>query len=115
MKKLLLIAFIFMAVVLAACQSSTPSEIAAVTEKAVTTQPPTAASDPTQPAEPVPTQASEDTAAKDSSVRMKCTVESFDPTPGPTEESIIPPVSESDWVHGPDTAEVTIIEYSDFQ
>jgi len=35
--------------------------------------------------------------------------------PGPTEESLFDPVSESDWVRGPDSAMVTIIEYSDFQ
>jgi hypothetical protein len=44
-----------------------------------------------------------------------CTVITRQPTPGPTEESIYPPVSESDHVKGPDNAKVTIIEYSDFQ
>ena len=43
-----------------------------------------------------------------------CTVVSTVPTPGPTEQSLFPPVGEADWVHGPDTAEVTIIEYGDF-
>jgi hypothetical protein len=44
-----------------------------------------------------------------------CTVITRAPTPGPTEESIFPPVGETDWVKGPATAKVTIIEYSDFQ
>ena len=44
-----------------------------------------------------------------------CTVISQKPTPGPTAESIIPPVSDTDWVKGPASAKVTIIEYSDFQ
>lgn len=44
-----------------------------------------------------------------------CTVVSRQPTPGPTEQSIIPPVSDADWVHGPEDAKVTIIEYGDFQ
>lgn len=44
-----------------------------------------------------------------------CTVISRKPTPGPTEESIYPPITESDHVKGPDNAKVTIIEYSDFQ
>jgi hypothetical protein len=44
-----------------------------------------------------------------------CTVISPQPTLGPTEQSLFPPVRESDWVSGPDTAGVTIIEYSDFQ
>jgi len=44
-----------------------------------------------------------------------CTVVARRPTPGPTQESIFPPVGSEDWVRGPDTARVTIIEYSDFQ
>jgi hypothetical protein len=44
-----------------------------------------------------------------------CTVVSRQPTPGPTEQSLVPPVSDEDWTHGPDDADVTIIEYGDFQ
>lgn len=44
-----------------------------------------------------------------------CTVVTQKPTPGPTAESIFPPVSDTDWVKGPASAQVTIIEYSDFQ
>lgn len=44
-----------------------------------------------------------------------CTVVSLLPTPGPTEQSLFPDVSENDWSRGPLTASVTIIEYSDFQ
>ena len=44
-----------------------------------------------------------------------CTVISTKPTPGPTAASIFPPVSDTDWVKGPASAKVTIIEYSDFQ
>ncbi len=44
-----------------------------------------------------------------------CTVVTQKPTPGPTEESNIPPITETDWVKGPANAKVTIIEYSDFQ
>jgi hypothetical protein len=44
-----------------------------------------------------------------------CTVITQKPTPGPTAESIFPPVSDMDWVEGPASAKVTIIEYSDFQ
>src|SRR4030042_4604118 len=46
---------------------------------------------------------------------LGCTVITRKPTPGPTEESIYPSVSEADHVKGPDNAKVTIIEYSDFQ
>ena len=44
-----------------------------------------------------------------------CTVISTKPTPGPTAESVFPPISDTDWVKGPASAKVTIIEYSDFQ
>lgn len=44
-----------------------------------------------------------------------CTVITQKPTPGPTAESIFPAVGDSDWVKGPASAKVTIIEYSDFQ
>ena len=44
-----------------------------------------------------------------------CTVVAKRPTPGPTQASLFPPVTEDDHVRGPDTAKVTIIEYSDFQ
>ncbi len=115
MKKNILILFILLALVLTACQSSTPTELAVATEKAADTQPPADTTVPTEVPEPAATKASEDPPAKDSVVRAKCTVESYDPTPGPTEESIFAPVTESDWVRGSYTAAVTIIEYSDFQ
>ena len=115
MKKLILIAFILLALVLTACQSSTPTEGVAATAKVTDTQPPADTTVPTEISEPAATKASEDPPAKDSVVRANCTVESFDPTPGPTEESIFAPVTESDWVRGSYTAAVTIIEYSDFQ
>jgi hypothetical protein len=51
----------------------------------------------------------------DLQLTTNCTVVSSKPTPGPTQESLFPPVSEDDWVKGADEAEVTIIEYSDFQ
>jgi len=44
-----------------------------------------------------------------------CTVTSVRSTPDATQESIFPPVSEADWVSGPDSAYVTFVEYSDFQ
>jgi len=44
-----------------------------------------------------------------------CTVITQKPTPGPTAESIFPSISSTDWVKGPASAKVTIIEYSDFQ
>ncbi len=44
-----------------------------------------------------------------------CQVVSFNPTPEPTLQAIFAPPGEGDWVKGPDTASVTITEYSDFQ
>ena len=44
-----------------------------------------------------------------------CTVVSRQPTPGPTEQSLVPAVSDEDWTHGSDDAAVTLIEYGDFQ
>ncbi len=44
-----------------------------------------------------------------------CTVESPFPTPGPTQQSVFPAVSDEDWVYGPSDAYVTILEYGDFQ
>jgi protein-disulfide isomerase len=44
-----------------------------------------------------------------------CTVITQKPTPGPTPIPIYPPVTDTDWVKGPASAKVTIIEYSDFQ
>ena len=44
-----------------------------------------------------------------------CTMVSRKPTPGPTEQALLPPVHAKDWVEGPEDAYVTLIEYSDFQ
>ena len=44
-----------------------------------------------------------------------CTAVTQIPTPGPTAESVYPPVSDTEWIKGPASAKVTIIEYSDFQ
>lgn len=44
-----------------------------------------------------------------------CTLVSKQLTPKATEESLIPPTSEDDWMKGPGNADVVIIEYGDFQ
>ncbi|GAB4479701.1 MAG: hypothetical protein Kow0088_20870 [Anaerolineales bacterium] len=44
-----------------------------------------------------------------------CTAKSPRPTPGPTEVSLFPPVSDADSQRGPSTAKVTLIVYCDFQ
>lgn len=115
MRKTLLILFLLIVVLLAACQSSAPTESVTTTEQVANTQPPVTTTEPTEAAEVEAAPTLEEVAAEGSLVRMTCTVESRDPTPGPTQDSIFPPISESDWVQGPDSAKVTIIEYSDFQ
>jgi hypothetical protein len=44
-----------------------------------------------------------------------CTVKTRQPTPGPTEQSILPPPGDKDWSRGPSSAYMTLIEYADFQ
>ena len=97
MRKHILIIVLLASVVLSACAKSTP-----------TSMPTFAAPAPTTVLE-VPQ--SSQLEAPDSG----CTVIARQPTPGPTQASLFPPVTEDDHVKGPDTAKVTIIEYSDFQ
>jgi len=44
-----------------------------------------------------------------------CTAITKKPTPGPTPQSIYPAVADKEWVKGPASAKVTIVEYADFQ
>jgi hypothetical protein len=44
-----------------------------------------------------------------------CTVVSLIPEANPTEVSLFPSIGDSDWVKGPESAAVTIVEYGDFQ
>lgn len=112
MRKYFLIVFILAAMLLAACQAKTPQ----ATETPVASEPATevALAD-------TPTQAVFSTStpmalpAANSGPMPGCTVQSPVPTPGPTEQSIFPPVSEGEWVEGPSTAYVTLVEYGDFQ
>jgi protein-disulfide isomerase len=100
MKKLLLLFLMFMAVVVSGClpqAQATPTSTATTAARPAPTVVLT-----------VPTEAA---LLPDSG----CTVITKKPTPGPTAESIYPPVSETDHVKGPASAKVTIIEYSDFQ
>lgn len=97
---------IFAALVLSACQASQPVSTA-------TSAPALATSPASSPAGGE--QGASGTAGSAAGGSPGCTVESPRPTPGPTQESIFPSVSASDWVQGKDTAYVTILEYSDFQ
>ena len=102
---------IVLVVFLAACQSAPANPTVAPEEQV---QPSQVISSPELPplpqVSPTPTDGQSANQAE-----ANCTVVSREPTPGPTEQSLIPPVSETDWVHGPEDAKVTIIEYGDFQ
>lgn len=105
---------LLLVVSLAACQSS-PANPTEIPTPAVDTPPP---SEPT-PSLTVPPLPEVSPTPQDEQVQVEgetyCTVVSRQPTPGPTEQSIVPPVNDSDWAQGPDDAMVTIIEYGDFQ
>ncbi len=115
MLKRTLIEFFLLSLFLAGCQSQsdTPTTQPAMQEtKALVTQ-----SDSFGNASPITTeiQPPAPTTTGEKAAVANCTVVSLEPTPGPTEESLFPPPGESDWVVGPETATMTIYEYSDFQ
>jgi hypothetical protein len=105
---------VLLVVILAACQSSTASPTALPSTEIETSQ--SGGTTPSQTAPPLPEVSP--TPTTDQALiqaEANCTVVSRQPTPGPTEQSIVPPVSDLDWAHGPEDAKVTIIEYGDFQ
>jgi hypothetical protein len=104
MKLRVSIFLILLGILITACGgASTPQSDAATPTEVSRVTPPTQASTPTM-LEP-----------GDLQLTTNCTVVSRRPTPGPTEQSLFPPVDEDDWVKGAKDAQVTIIEYSDFQ
>jgi hypothetical protein len=77
---------------------------------------PTKTTSPTQAPEPTDTPASTQESIPVSGESLPgCTAKSLFPTPNPTMAALFPPVSQGDWVRGPETASVTLVEYSDFQ
>ena len=115
MPKKFLILLLFLTLLASACQSATPSSPTATRapENQATLPPgegqgelPTSTS-AGPPASTQPSASLGDT--------IQCTVVSQLPTPGPTEQSIFPPVGASDWVMGTEMAAVTFTEYGDFQ
>lgn len=69
----------------------------------------------TQPSAPTAAATLQPTASSAENPPAGCTITSPRPTPGPTEQSLFPPVSDKDWMQGKSEAPVTIMEYSDFQ
>jgi len=114
MLKKTIVLLVFLYVFLAACASAaaeTPAETGTeAVEEPVDSTPASTAVSTIPAASPSPgnNMATEQADAN-------CTVVSRQPTPGPTEQSLVPPVSDEDWTHGPDDAAVTFIEYGDFQ
>ena len=104
---------VFASLLLSACQASTPQ---ATVQPSATPEPTTAATTATKAATHTPV--SEATA---SSMELTagsspgCTVQSPFPTPGPTEQALLPPTGVNDWVAGSESAQITFTEYSDFQ
>jgi len=109
MVKRWLIGVLWVALLLAGCRSGNQPAATPASAETSTSAPATLAPVTLAPA----TQASSAQAA--TSVPAGCTVISPRPTPGPTQDSLFPPVSDADWTVGPQTAAVTFIEYSDFQ
>jgi hypothetical protein len=103
-----------LALTLAACRGSTPQGEVETPDPFATD----AAPAETQPVEPLPTQAIAPTAPQVEPAAGEsmqgCTAVSVDASREEV-ESLFPPASEDDWVHGPADASVTIMEYSDFQ
>ncbi len=110
MRKLIL-PLLLLTILVSACNGGATQ---APATQAAATQAPTTRPADTEAAAPTATR-NVPTEGAISEPNSGCTVASRQPTPGPTQESIFPPVGESDWVKGPADAKVTIIEYSDFQ
>ncbi len=110
-----------LAVLLAACAPATPSPVAnaTATPQAVSA-PPTATS---LPAAATPTVAESTAAATAVAEASPAATQAF-PTPNPnpqctampiTPDSNIKPVAADEWSKGPADADITVIEYGDFQ
>jgi hypothetical protein len=106
MIKRLLVPLILFPLLLAGCSGAQP---AVVSEDAA---PAIAAPPEAKPAQPDPTATSAPQTT--TGPQMECTLVGDQPA-APAELVAIFEVKEDDWVQGPETAAVTIVEYSDFQ
>jgi protein-disulfide isomerase len=118
MLKKIIVLLVLLSTLIAACSSAaTESPAGSTSEPVVETEraaePGTAL--PTQPSASPTLEADQSEVEVTESSTVNCTVVSQQPTPGPTEQSLVPPVSDEDWTLGPEDAAVTFIEYADFQ
>lgn len=113
MKKSFLIVIFSLALLLTACSgadSSTPTQAPqtdAVDQTADTSQP--------DDANPPPTPTDLQEVSLGSGEAMTCNVVGLLPPPDPTQQALFPLASDEDWIKGADSAQVTVVEYSDFQ
>ena len=117
MSKWIVFILIAIAMTLTACQASNPSGARDTTVPGAVATVATQLATQTRPAlagQPSPQVSPTQAVAAVPGAPAGCTVVSPQPTPGPTEQSAFPPVSDEDWVKGPETAFLTIIEYGDF-
>ena len=95
MRKILILIVLLVAMALGGCRSSQAA--------------------PTATPSPAPTVVLDIPVADELSTSSGCTVVTVKPTPGPTPESPFFPIMEADWTRGPAEAQLTLIEYGDFQ
>jgi len=88
--------------------------ISACSIPAATVIPTDSATAPTEAVKAVSTETDQVSSSADDDMMPGCTL-TTNTEPQPTEESLFGPITESDWVIGPEDATVTLIEYSDFQ
>ena len=116
-KRIFFITILF-TLVLTACQGASPTTTGdASSAEAVATA---TEAEPTKGPVPTEEKASSQPTATEADISTDspppgCTVVSPITGPEPTAESPFPPVSDDDWVVGPEDAAVTFIEYGDFQ
>jgi len=98
MRKLSLSLVVLAAILLTACKTASPTPEATAAPTQVVTD--TAAAAPTSLPSKIP---------------ADCTVSPVLPAPDPAFVASLPPVTEQDWMLGPASAQVTLIEYTDYQ
>jgi hypothetical protein len=122
MKKIF-ISLTLTAFLLASCASATPAAKIPTDAGIAPTRPPglvpteTLRAALTNAPTALPTAATTDTpqAIKPGAMMPGCTVVSVKPTAAATEDSAFGAITEQDWIVGPPTATVTLLEFSDFQ